>query len=81
MHSPDSVQVANFLMERLGKGGATAELMHPDELVSGIISQVAAEPDIAPLFAAFVYSSEGEPPSIDPPGLTTTDCLPVTCPP
>lgn len=60
MRKPDSIEVANFLMERLGKGGATAELVQPDELTSGIISQVAAEPDIAPLFAAFVYSSEGD---------------------
>ena len=58
---PDSVEVANYLMERLGKGSTTAELIHPDELVSGIISQVAAEPDMAALFAGFVYSSEGRP--------------------
>ena len=57
--------MANFLMERLGKGGATAELIHPDELVSGIISQVAAEPDMAVLFSTFIYTTEGEvPPSL-----------------
>ena len=54
------MEVANYLMERLGKGCTTAELIHPDELVSGIISQVAAEPDMAALFAGFVYSSEGK---------------------
>lgn len=59
MRKPESVEVANFLMERLGKGGATAELIQPDELTSGVISQVAADPDIAPLFASFVYSTEG----------------------
>lgn len=56
----DSVEVANYLMERMGKGSATAELIHPDELVAGVISQVAAEPDIGDLLAAFVYSSEGK---------------------
>lgn len=56
----DSVEVANYLMERMGKGSATAELIHPDELVAGVISQVAAEPDMGELLAAFVYSSEGE---------------------
>lgn len=55
----DSVEVANYLMERMGKGSATAELIHPDELVAGVISQVAAEPDMGELLAAFVYSSEG----------------------
>lgn len=56
----DSVEVANYLMERMGKGSATAELIHPDELVAGVISQVAAEPDMGDLLAAFVYSSDGE---------------------
>ena len=55
----DNVEVANYLMERMGKGSATAELIHPDELVAGVISQIAAEPDIGDLLAAFVYASEG----------------------
>lgn len=55
----DSVEVANYLMERMGKDSATAELIHPDELVAGVISQVAAEPDMGELLAAFVYSSAG----------------------
>lgn len=58
---PDSVQVANYLMERMGKGSATAELVHPDELVAGVISQVAAEPDIGELLASFVYNNDGRP--------------------
>ena len=57
----DNVETANYLMERMGKGSATAELIHPDELVAGIISQVAAEPDMGDLLAAFVYTSEGRP--------------------
>lgn len=57
----DSVEVANYLMERMGKDSATAELIHPDELVAGVISQVAAEPDMGELLAAFVYSSAGQP--------------------
>ena len=61
MRKVDSVEVANYLMERMGKDSATAELIHPDELVAGVISQVAAEPDMGELLAAFVYSSAGEP--------------------
>ena len=55
----DTVEVANYLMERMGKDSATAELIHPDELVAGIISQVAAEPDMGALLAGLVYSQEG----------------------
>lgn len=43
----------------MGKDSATAELIHPDELVSGIISQVAAEPDMGQLLAGLVYSQQG----------------------
>ena len=56
----DTVEVANYLMERMGKDSATAELIHPDELVSGIISQVAAEPDMGQLLAGLVYSQDGQ---------------------
>ena len=55
----DTVEVANYLMDRMGKESATAELIHPDELVAGIISQVAAEPDMGALLAGLVYSHEG----------------------
>ena len=59
MRQPETVEVANFLIERLGKAMVTAELMHPDELVSGILSQVAAQPDMAQLLAGFIYTTEG----------------------
>ena len=39
----------------------TAELLQPEELVSGIICQVAAEPELAQLLCSFVYNTNGEP--------------------
>ncbi|KAK9797373.1 hypothetical protein WJX73_006662 [Symbiochloris irregularis] len=60
VRQPETVEVANFLISRLGKSTVTAELMHPDELVSGILSQVAAEPEMARLLAGFIYSTEGQ---------------------
>ena len=46
-------------MDRLGKGQVTAELLQPDELISGMMAQVAAEPDMSQLLTGFIYSSEG----------------------
>ena len=60
IRQPETVEVANFLIERLGKSMVTAELMHPDELVSGILSQVAAQPEMAQLLSGFIYTTEGE---------------------
>ena len=37
----------------------TAELLQPEELVSGIICQVAAEPELAELLSSFVYTGAG----------------------
>ena len=37
----------------------TAELLQPDELISGMISQVAAEPEMALLLNHFIYSTAG----------------------
>ena len=48
-------------MDRLGKKCVTAELLQPDELISGMISQVAAEPEMALLLNHFIYSTHGEP--------------------
>lgn len=59
VRQPETVEVANFLIDRLGKFLVTAELLHPDELVSGILSQVAAQPDMAQLLAGFIYTTEG----------------------
>ena len=56
---PETTQVANYLLDRLGKGQVTAELLQPDELISGMMAQVAAEPDMAQLLTGFIYSSEG----------------------
>ena len=54
------VQVANYLVDRLGKKCVTAELLQPDELISGMISQVAAEPEMALLLNHFIYSTHGK---------------------
>ncbi len=54
-----AVQVANYLVDRLGKKCVTAELLQPDELISGMISQVAAEPEMALLLNHFIYSTSG----------------------
>ena len=53
------LQVANYLVDRLGKKCVTAELLQPDELISGMISQVAAEPEMALLLNHFIYSTHG----------------------
>lgn len=53
------MQVANYLVDRLGKKCMTAELLQPDELISGMISQVAAEPEMALLLNHFIYSTAG----------------------
>lgn len=44
---------------KLGRNAISAELLQPAELVSGVICQVAAEPDLAALLANFLYSNEG----------------------
>ena len=40
VRAPETVEVANFLIDRMGRGTLTAELLQPDELVAGIIAQV-----------------------------------------
>ena len=55
-----TLQVANYLIDRLSKGTVTAELVQPDELISGMISQVAAEPEMGTLLSQFIYSTAGE---------------------
>lgn len=42
VRQPETVEVANFLIDKMGHGVLTAELLQPDELVSGIIAQVRA---------------------------------------
>ena len=39
VRQPETVEVANFLIDKMGHGVLTAELLQPDELVSGIIAQ------------------------------------------
>ena len=40
VRAPETVEVANFLIDKMGRGALTAELLQPDELVAGIIAQV-----------------------------------------
>jgi hypothetical protein len=44
VRQPETVEVANFLIDKMGHGAITAELLQPDELVSGIIAQVWSLP-------------------------------------
>lgn len=44
---------------KLGRQSISAELLQPAELVSGVICQVAVEPELAALLANFLYSNEG----------------------
>ena len=44
---------------KLGRHSISAELLQPAELVSGVICQVAVEPELAALLANFLYSNEG----------------------
>ncbi|EIE27753.1 hypothetical protein COCSUDRAFT_55736 [Coccomyxa subellipsoidea C-169] len=60
VRAPETVEVANFLIDKMGRNALTAELLQPDELVAGIIAQVAAEPEMAALLSGFIYSSEGQ---------------------
>ena len=48
----------------------TAELLQPDELISGMISQVAAEPEMALLLNHFIYSTAGTHSTCGYPGFT-----------
>lgn len=56
---PETTEVANHLIGQ-GDNVLTAELVHPEELMSGLLSQVAAEPDLAPLLAELVDNSDGQ---------------------
>ncbi len=40
VRAPETVEVANFLIDKMGRNALTAELLQPDELVAGIIAQV-----------------------------------------
>ena len=40
VRQPETVEVANFLLDRMGRGAVSAELLQPDELVAAIIAQV-----------------------------------------
>ena len=40
VRSPQTVKVANYMVKDLGQGTMTAELLQPDELVSGLMAQV-----------------------------------------
>ena len=50
VRQPETVEVANFLIDKMGHGVLTAELLQPDELVSGIIAQACSFPLVVPHF-------------------------------
>jgi hypothetical protein len=41
VRQPETVEVANFLLDRMGRGAVSAELLQPDE-VAAIIAQAGA---------------------------------------
>ena len=61
VRQPETVEVANFLLDRMGRGAVSAELLQPDELVAAIIAQVAAEPAMGSLLSGFIYAANGVP--------------------
>ncbi|KAK9836266.1 hypothetical protein WJX81_000586 [Elliptochloris bilobata] len=60
VRQPETVEVANFLLDRMGRGSVSAELLQPDELVAAIIAQVAAEPAMGNLLSGFIYAANGQ---------------------
>ena len=40
VRNPETVKVANYMVKDLAQGTMTAELLQPDELVSGLMAQV-----------------------------------------
>lgn len=60
VRNPQTVKVANYMVKDLGQGTITAELLQPDELVSGLMAQVASEPSLAPLLSELIHSTEGQ---------------------
>ncbi|DBB14997.1 hypothetical protein WJX82_007629 [Trebouxia sp. C0006] len=57
---PQTVKVANYMVKDLSQGTMTAELLQPDELVSGLMAQVTSEPVLAPLLSELIHSTEGQ---------------------
>ncbi|KAL3158654.1 hypothetical protein ABBQ32_011397 [Trebouxia sp. C0010 RCD-2024] len=57
---PQTVKVANYMVRDLAQGTMTAELLQPDELVSGLMAQVTSEPTLAPLLSELIHSTEGQ---------------------
>ncbi len=63
VRAPETVEVANFLIDRMGRGTLTAELLQPDELVAGIIAQVRSARPLLTCFSAPVEGL-GNPPDV-----------------
>ncbi|KAL6780770.1 hypothetical protein ACKKBF_B11820 [Auxenochlorella protothecoides x Auxenochlorella symbiontica] len=56
---PDTVQVANHILARLCRGKMTAELLQPDEIAAGVLTQMGAEPRLRSVLATLIGSSSG----------------------
>ena len=50
---PQTVKVANYMVRDLAQGTMTAELLQPDELVSGLMAQVP--PICSPAHTAVIF--------------------------
>ncbi|KAK9797001.1 hypothetical protein WJX73_002827 [Symbiochloris irregularis] len=75
----ESVRVANYLVRDLAENTMTAELLQPDELVSGLIAQVAIEPDLALVLPLLIDSWEGTQARLrEPSELGVTDMHPTS---
>lgn len=57
----ESLQTANHILSdrQLGKGRITAELLQPDELVSGMLLQVAHEPALSAALSQLIDGTRG----------------------
>lgn len=64
VRNPQTVKVANYMVKDLGQGTMTAELLQPDELVSGLMAQVTSHAAIFALLlmyhSSFVVLRQGQ---------------------
>ena len=54
LRRPETVQVANHVLSQLSAGHMTAELLQPDELAAGVLTQVSADPRLRPVLNGLI---------------------------
>lgn len=59
MQTPETVHTAHHILSELGKGKITAELLQPDEMVAGMVLQVANEPGLAATLSELTLDAVG----------------------